>query len=576
VEAVTSNFDRGGVRRQENGLAFGGRFDTQDYGAFSIDGAWRDSGAGVFTLAQRGLAFDGGWRANNAAGMINTPAIELSRSQYRFFLPTFPLVGIQTEWLHQNDIQLQASAGQPGLFDGIRLSGFARRPGNVVTAGGQWLLGPQLQAGVQFVDARGVGNNFDINTTDAKISARSWYGTLAWQSAATRVQVNALDSEVNQGRHNLGFWFDGESRVERYRINYGAFRNDAELSWAYSPFSADIKGAYVRLNHQSQQWLWSAGLDEVRSVSGRGSDGRYGNGSVRYQFDRSLGLGGGVAVRHSDGSATAGYAFVDKVTRLGTTRVQADLATATGGQRTSQLTLDQAWPSDVGLRLSTSLSLIRETTPGKRVQRANLGFNGGTDLTNNITLDGSVRWSTSRDMANTRGTYANVSLNWRINSRWALAMTYYDNRAEDQVALSVASIIPTPQLVALPRDRALFLILRYEDHAGTQYAPLGGAAGTGAGNITGYLYLDANDNERRDASEAGAPNVTVLLDGKYSVRTDAQGKFEFSMVVNGTHTITVVPDNLPLPYFVAADGRRQVVVRTRETSVVEIAAGIRK
>lgn len=577
IEGVTSNFDRGGVVRRENGLTFGGRFDTQDYGAFSLDGAFRSRpSAGVFTLGQRGLAFDNGWRANNGAGMLNTPGIDLSRNQYRFFLPTFPIVGVETEWLHDGDVQIQASAGQPGLFDGLRLSGFSRRSGNIFTAGAQWVVAPNVLAGFQFADAQGVGNNFDVNAADARISARSWYGTMAWQDAKTRVQVNLLDSEVNQGRHNLGFWLDAETREGRYRYNYGVFRNDPDLSWGYSPFTADIQGAYFRVNYQSQQWMWSGGLDDVNSVSGRGADGVYGTGSVRYQVNRSLGVGGGATVRRSNDNAEAAYAFVDKLTSLGTTRVQLDVASTTGSQRNQQFAVDQAWPTEVGLRLSTSLSLTRETTPEKRIHRANFGINGGADISNNLTLEGSVRWSTSRDIANTRGMYANVSLNWRISSRWALSMTYYDNRAEDQTTLSVASLIPTQLLVPLPRDRALFLILRYEDHAGTPLAPLGGAAGSGAGNIVGYLFLDANENERRDANEFGAANVTILLDGKFSTRTDAQGKFEFPMVVNGTHTISVVPDNLPLPYFVGADGKRQIVVRTRETTMVDIPASTRK
>ena len=126
------------------------------------------------------------------------------------------------------------------------------------------------------------------------------------------------------------------------------------------------------------------------------------------------------------------------------------------------------------------------------------------------------------------------------------------------------------------RDRAIFLTVRYEDRAGTPAAPLGGAPGSGAGNIVGYLYFDSNDNERRDANESGAANVTILLDGRFSARTDNQGKFEFPSVVAGTHTISVIPDNLPLPYSVGGDGKRQVVVRTRESMIVDIAASIRK
>jgi hypothetical protein len=43
-------------------------------------------------------------------------------------------------------------------------------------------------------------------------------------------------------------------------------------------------------------------------------------------------------------------------------------------------------------------------------------------------------------------------------------------------------------------------------------------------------------------------------------------------VAAGRHAIAVLPDNLALPYALADGGRREVSVRTRETTIVEIAA----
>ena len=576
IEAFGSNIDTGGVSRRENGLNFSGRYDTVDYGALSLDGTIRGGlNSGVFTLWQRGLAFDNDWRANNGAGMLNTPAIELMRSQYRFYLPTFPIAGVQTEWLHAGDLQLQASIGEPGSFNGLRLAGFSGLGGSVLTSGAQWLVAPQWLAGIQFADVQSIGGSFDASAPDAKTSARSWYASTAWVGAHSRLQFNIVDSEIRHDAHKRGLWLDGETRDGRYRHNYGLFRLEPRLTWGYLPFVEDSVGGYYRVNYQSQQWLWTAGVDSVSSVSGNGVEGTYATGSIRYQVNRSLGIGGGATVRHARDSAEAGYVFADKQSSVGTTRVQLDVAAADGAQRSQQIVLDHAWPVEAGLRLSTSLSLARETTPERRVRRANFGINGGIDLANNLTLEGNAHWLASRDTASTRGTYANVSLNWRISSRWSLSMTYFDNRREDTPVLSVATLIPTPLFTPVVKDRALFLVLRYEDHAGTPSAPLGGSAGSGAGNIVGTLFFDANDNDRRDANETGAANVTILLDGRFSTRTDSQGRFEFPFVASGAHAISVMPDNLPLPYSVAED-KRQVVVRTREITVVDIAASTRK
>jgi hypothetical protein len=121
-------------------------------------------------------------------------------------------------------------------------------------------------------------------------------------------------------------------------------------------------------------------------------------------------------------------------------------------------------------------------------------------------------------------------------------------------------------------ERGEFLTIRYQRAAGSHFAPLGGAPGAGSGEIAGVVYLDANYNGRIDAGEAGAPNVTVVLDGRFSVQTDASGRFDFPVVAAGHHVITVISDNLPLPWTLVNDGRTEVEVSTRKRIDVSVAA----
>jgi hypothetical protein len=118
----------------------------------------------------------------------------------------------------------------------------------------------------------------------------------------------------------------------------------------------------------------------------------------------------------------------------------------------------------------------------------------------------------------------------------------------------------------------MFLTVRYQKASGSQFAPLGGAPGAGAGEIAGNVYLDANNNGLFDAGEAGAANVTVLLDGRYSTQTDARGHFDFPAVTAGRHVITVSSDNLPLPWVLIGGGRTEVQVATRGRAEVNIGA----
>ena len=134
-------------------------------------------------------------------------------------------------------------------------------------------------------------------------------------------------------------------------------------------------------------------------------------------------------------------------------------------------------------------------------------------------------------------------------------------------------VTETP-FISLPRDRSVFLSLRYERSAGrsagrASAAPSGGPTGS----VTGSLFLDDNGDGVRAASELAAANVTVLLDGRFAVRTDSLGNFEFPRVATGTHTLTVVPDNLPLPWFVDdGNAQRTIQVGVRQATRVDIGA----
>jgi hypothetical protein len=100
----------------------------------------------------------------------------------------------------------------------------------------------------------------------------------------------------------------------------------------------------------------------------------------------------------------------------------------------------------------------------------------------------------------------------------------------------------------LPTYRSVQLLLRYEGRAGTASAPVGGAPGSGAGSLGGTVFFDADASGRREASEAGVPGITVMLDKRFVTRTDAQGDYEFPAVAAGQHLVEISPDNIPLPW----------------------------
>lgn len=257
---------------------------------------------------------------------------------------------------------------------------------------------------------------------------------------------------------------------------------------------------------------------------------------------------------------------------MGLTRAQFDIA-QDSPQRDVQATLDQSWNVRSSARLSTAVSVGRATDDkGISGNRVSFAIFGGGDLTSRVSVDGNARWTKSNTAGSETNSFANIALNWRLASNLTLSVLYYENRTDTSQPLTVVSPIAQPIVFESFRDRGFFLTLRFDARAGRATAPLGGRPGDGAGRVSGVIYLDANDDNRLDAGDQGAQNVTVILDGRYVARTDAQGRFEFPAVVEGRHVVTVIPDNLPLPWVLKNEGRTELNVSVRSSTQVEIPA----
>jgi hypothetical protein len=579
AQLSASRITQNNTAANETGLQLGGMLDTPNYGAFSVDANFRTSnsdtyGSGaLFTLWERALPMDGGWLGNNALGVFNTPSTDLARQQYRFYMPTIPTIGAATEWRQAGNLQLNAAVGEPGLYTGIYTPTFEGVGGRVATGGLQYRFSNEWTAAMQVADVDDVGLGIGPNASLGTTSARSGYAGAAWGTPTARAQLNVIDSVMAGSSDETGVWFDAGVRTERVFHSFGAFYLPPNLVWGNQPLPSNLEGAYYRADFQSRQWILDGGLDYVTPVSGPGRATLYAIGNVRYQYLTGLGVGGGANVLQGATNAWSAFGFVDYANLWGLGRAQINYATD-NQQDSSQLTLDQSWNAGAGTNLSTSLLLGHLDSAGASANSVGAAVYGSVPLRSRLTLAANARWTKAFGELASENVLANISLNWGFAAGWIASLNYYESRNTGQIPLVVTSPIPSliPVVVQQLNDRTVFLALRYEWQGGTPSVPFGGAPGSGFGSVTGVVYLDANDNGRLDAGEAGAPNVMIVLDGRFSARTDAQGRFEFPAVGPGDHVLTVVPDNLPLPWSVAGDGRVSVQVRVRDQTQVEIPA----
>ncbi|MEP6548296.1 MAG: SdrD B-like domain-containing protein [Gammaproteobacteria bacterium] len=592
VSVLKSNGSGSDTNVSENGVVGKAQWETATYGAWSLDASVRTGGSdqdpgkgpeqgqgGVITLRQRGMPFDGNWLADNALGDVNSPDINLARLQARFYLPTTPIQGLSTEWRGPSGLQIVAGGGAPGFYDGIIVPNFRTLDGSTATAGAQWSPTSQWTVGGQIAEAHDV--NLAIGPVidgPALMSSTTGLLSAAWAEGGQRVQMNLIDGSSG-GKNSVGTWIDGSVAQGRFLQNAGLFRIDPGMTWGNQLIANDAQGGYYRLNYQSRQLLADVGIDEVHSVSGLGSNTTFLTGDLRYQLSRDWGAGGVANASHSDGGTSWSLeGFVDHSNAGGTGRAQADFAQTPVGQDTA-FTLNQSWSTPIGTRLSTSASVERISGSlsnglGQDSTVLSLAAYGGGQFTNGLGIEGNVRWARAVQGQAAPGVSANVSLTWQLSSAWQLLATYYDSRIGSWTPLSVESPLTPPIATLVPslQERGMFLTIRYRRAAGSHFAPLGGAPGAGSGEIAGIVFLDANNNGRSDAGEIGAPNVTVVLDGRFSVQTDANGRFIFPVVATGRHVVTVVTDNLPLPWSLLNGGRAEIEVTTRDRSQVDIAA----
>jgi hypothetical protein len=580
VQAVTSRVTRNDVNADETGVQLGGMLDTPNYGALSLEANLRtstgygDSSGNLLSLHQIGLPMNGGWLVNNSLGATNAPAVDLARSQYRFFVPVILSNGATTEWRNQDRrLQLQASVGQPGLLTGIYVPTFEDLGGRQASAGMQWGDGDGWSAALQATDVADVRFGLGRPDAAAEISSQAWFGAIGWGTPGMHVQLNLVESATDDQSGQAGGWIDAAIRQGRTQHNFGAFHLEPCLVWGNLSLTSNLEGGYYRAAFQNRQWTLDGGVDYVSPVSGGSDSTIFGTGYGRYQVSGRLGIGGGMNVRQGAADAWSTFGFVDNANRLGIGRAQLEYATDDFRDNT-QLTLNQTWNTPPGTRLGSSLFLGREQIADVSANRIGVAMNGGGDIRSNLAFDVDARWDTSDGQSSYDNVLASAALNWAFATGWTMGANYYISRNSWRTPFEVTSPIPGfPSGVAQRSDdEGYFVNVRYQWQAGSRTSTLGGGSSRGSGSVSGVLFLDENDNGRFDAGEAGAPNVVVLLNGRFAARTNTQGRFEFQAVAAGSHVLTVVQDNLPLPWTVPADGRTSISVGVRDQTFVALAA----
>jgi hypothetical protein len=599
-----------------------GTLDTANYGAFSLDGSLRLyerstqqlQGAGAsFTLHQNAMPFGGGWAASQGLGVIQTLSPWLTAQQTSFFLPTRLIQGASTLWRNEaSGIAAQLSGGQTGSFASIAQGSFYTSGNRVATLGIDLLPGrggqsSLLPAGWSYsAMASGASGSAGqvvpgYGQTVAEPAGSGLMQSLRWEAPDKLVQGNVLSSrnqdpslgpqplEAPEVSH-LGAWIDGAVQAADVTHRWGLNYLPPGMAWQGSALGGNSQGGYYRWSQVGLRTQVEAQVSTLRPVdpAAGGIKLNQAGASISRRIDQQLGVGGVIQVSGgtTDSVQVSGYSELHRP--WADMRLLAGLETSDGQIVLRRLSADQAWlqlPSE--MRLSTSLALNSTSAGAQSTSGAplinygtsvQLGITGGVDVSDRLALGLNAQASLPVSVQAARIYNVNASLQWRLTPGWSLAGALALSQSSGLKSPTTASPIPglpgtfAPYAYPAASSHDLWLTLRYDFAAGSAVVPIGGRSGAGGGTIVGTVYLDDNRNGRHDAIEARATNVSVMLDGRYATRTDAQGHFEFPFVAPGPHTVQVVAETLPLPWMMPAGEVSRVEVTPRETIRLEIGA----
>ncbi|MBV9958477.1 MAG: pilus assembly protein N-terminal domain-containing protein, partial [Acidobacteria bacterium] len=96
--------------------------------------------------------------------------------------------------------------------------------------------------------------------------------------------------------------------------------------------------------------------------------------------------------------------------------------------------------------------------------------------------------------------------------------------------------------------------------------------GLDRGRVKGRVFYDLNSNGVDDPDEPGLAHAKIQLDSGRTIETDAQGRFRFSSVTQGSHSVSLNADELGVELRASTPTEQQITVAPRDT--VEVGFGV--
>jgi hypothetical protein len=553
-------------------------YETQDHGDFRLDAQWIRFTPGPLDLLPQRRGFNAtlyhsqfplpaGLTADSALGVVRSLQPLWLSSSYRVVLPSTLLSGFVTR-IGGDQGELRLAVGEPGRLAGVGILDFERTSGRFATVSGSRAFGSGWQLGGAL-----------LRLTDNDVVPDHTAATFAVDYAPSSALRGKTQLLSNAGG-TRGYWSDWEVNHQRWRHRAGAYHLDPDLLYGDSQPQNDVRGAYWRTELRQGFNTYVVGAEtshtNIRNDparSGTASDGVY--GSVALRIDRNTSVGAGLSYREDrprQGSGEArdvviASAFGSRQSELGFSRLDGSINRTQSRdgthERITTFQLSHDFPRWNQISASVSLSATREDLTDGRINRKVGGLSLRGPLLANMVWDATLSWvDVTGEGQSERGYNANVGVDWPISANWAANLSWQRNQVRPGV---------DNPLNPFRRENTVLLSVRYDHAVGVPYPRLSGPGGRlGTGTLAGFVFYDENGDGVRQPSERGAENILLVLDGRFTATSNREGFYNFGSVTLGTHSVAVQLEKVPLPWGLADESPRQIVVRLREESRIDI------
>lgn len=600
----------------EVGLRAEYRQQTLNYGDFSLHadlrgqqgdeaaagmdalGYARESSSGRLTLRNIGLPLTPGIQADTALGDTYSDLTPALTRHSRLWLGSSIVRGATTR-IYSQDYDLRLGSGARGYLAGGPYPGFERAGGQLSWLGythrmpGGYTLGIQANQASD-VQAYGYASTAGGLLEDIQsLAASVGYGKEPHKDGDLSARLTLLhsstrsDDPYREGSAG-GAYLETNFLRGRWRHDLGAYSAEPNLRFGDHLVYADKAGAFWRMNHSVARLNWGLSLDYARNDADPAhdlpEDSRYGLGAhAHYRIDYNSSAGGHLNTWQLD-RRSALYSEVDDGTRSYTGSVYyqrrfydwGNSRFSLNAYRNERLVLNDVaatgeefqWEHDwvtgkyetMRPEFTTLLgyAIDRSETDEQRYPTAGLRLRRWINPSWHI--GGHLRY-TSREghLSTTQGLAGALISEYELGRGWRTGIAIYMNQLYIRTDPGPAH----EPLAVRTEDQSVYLYLRWENRGGRPFRMAGASTGRGGGMISGLVFLDENGDGERQGHEIGAPNVEVVLDGRYPVLTDREGRFTIPAASTGAHSLDVRLESVPLPWGGGVHTRQSVDVPLR-------------